>query len=261
MKYHRKGFLSKPLSLSQNSIFIFSYAVSFIYTDTPTRGYILYFSSLKITFIFTHPSLPPSIYTDNLYVMSPVFSRDSMLLTLPFGGAVLRSLGMSQPEVEAIMDDFRRVADDEKNYTDDTFNFLNSYGVSTASIAIVPEKKEKDRERDLERDKDKHDTLKKMERDRSWDGTEEQERQEEEQEMHEYSRISRILYERSYQKDVPKKSSMNGMIGGQEEREVELTDSPVAVYLDGPDALSASSAVAPVVDEVPERIVPAQNLR
>lgn len=159
------------------------------------------------------------------------------------------------------MDDFRRVADDDKNFTDDTFNFLNSYGERTASIAIVPEKKEKDRERDLERDKDKHDMMKKMERDVSWDGTEEQERQEEEQEMHEYSRISRILYERSYQKDAPKKSSMNGMIGGQEEREVELTDSPVAVYLDGPDAQSASSAVAPVVDEVPERIVPAQNLR
>jgi hypothetical protein len=30
---------------------------------------------------------------DNIYVMSPVFQNDDVLLTLPFGGAVLQNLG------------------------------------------------------------------------------------------------------------------------------------------------------------------------
>ena len=33
------------------------------------------------------------IFVDNVYAMSPVLAEDSVLLTLPFGGAVLQKLG------------------------------------------------------------------------------------------------------------------------------------------------------------------------
>ena len=33
------------------------------------------------------------LFVDNVYAMSPVLAEDSVLLTLPFGGAVLQKLG------------------------------------------------------------------------------------------------------------------------------------------------------------------------
>ena len=47
--------------------------------------------------------------------MSPVLVDDSVLLTLPFGGAVLQKIGVSRPEIDAILEDFRKVymEDDE----------------------------------------------------------------------------------------------------------------------------------------------------
>lgn len=70
-----------------------------------------------------------SVFTsDDIYVMSPVLAEDSVLLTLPFGGAVLQSLGVSKPEVDAILEDFRKILmDEDKNFSDDTFDFLNSF--------------------------------------------------------------------------------------------------------------------------------------
>ena len=60
--------------------------------------------------------------------MSPVFHQESVLLTLPFGGAVLRALGMSQPETEAILEDFRKIhMKDVIPIADETFNFLDGY--------------------------------------------------------------------------------------------------------------------------------------
>jgi hypothetical protein len=179
--------------------------------------------------------------------MSPVFQQDSVLLTLPFGGAVLRSLGMSQPEVEAILEDFRRLHIDEDNpFSDDTFIYLSSFGPKKITIPekSVGDKKDKDVGR--ERDKDeKHDKSMK-DNITNWDGTEEQERQEEEQEMHEYSRINRILLERNLSKETSKKVNMNGMIGGVEESTVEPTDAPVSVYLDGSSD----------IDTLPDAILP-----
>ena len=40
--------------------------------------------------------------------MEPVLLEDSLLLTLPFGGAVLQGLGVSEPEIEGIMEDVRQ---------------------------------------------------------------------------------------------------------------------------------------------------------
>ena len=60
--------------------------------------------------------------------MSPVLPEDSVLLTLPFGGAVLQSLGVSKPEVDAILEDFRKILiEEDKDFSDDTFDFLNSF--------------------------------------------------------------------------------------------------------------------------------------
>eukprot|EP00595_Chromulina_sp_UTEXLB2642_P002833 CAMPEP_0196761928 /NCGR_PEP_ID=MMETSP1095-20130614/1242_1 /TAXON_ID=96789 ORGANISM="Chromulina nebulosa, Strain UTEXLB2642" /NCGR_SAMPLE_ID=MMETSP1095 /ASSEMBLY_ACC=CAM_ASM_000446 /LENGTH=334 /DNA_ID=CAMNT_0042112037 /DNA_START=1214 /DNA_END=2218 /DNA_ORIENTATION=- len=64
---------------------------------------------------------------DNVYAMSPVLPDDSVLLTLPFGGAVLQNLGVSRPEIDAILEDFRRIYIDDKELDDDSIDFLNSF--------------------------------------------------------------------------------------------------------------------------------------
>ena len=166
--------------------------------------------------------------------MAPVLPEDSVLLVLPFGGTVLRSLGMSKPEVDAILNDFRRQNFEENSFPDDTFDFLTSIRVNNAATPgkytfdkkVSGEKKEKE-----SRDKESYYDM--YTKESSWDGTEEQERQEEEVEMHEYTRITRILNERNAVKEKASKASMNGMIGGAEDLLSESTDSPVSVYLDG----------------------------
>jgi hypothetical protein len=70
--------------------------------------------------------------------MSPVLPEDSVLLTLPFGGAVLSSLGVSKPEVDAILEDFRKILiEEDKDFSDDTFDFLNSFKKKQPASATV----------------------------------------------------------------------------------------------------------------------------
>lgn len=59
--------------------------------------------------------------------MAPVLPEDAVLLTLPFGGAVLQKIGVSKPEIDAILSDFRRLYIDEKELKDDSFDFLTSF--------------------------------------------------------------------------------------------------------------------------------------
>ena len=154
--------------------------------------------------------------------MSPIIHQESVLLTLPFGGAVLRALGMSQPETEAILEDFRKIhMEDIIPIADDTFNFLDGYtsSVKSSLLSYPTEKREKDKD---EKDKDKNKEKEKHHKEGNWDDTTEQERQEEEQEMHDYSRNAL--------RDRLRKINMNGMIGAVEE---QPTDAPVSVYLDG----------------------------
>jgi CPA2 family monovalent cation:H+ antiporter-2 len=84
---------------------------------------------------------------DNIYVMSPVFQNDDVLLTLPFGGAVLQNLGMSPPEIEAILEEYRKeYMESDKNVNDETFNFLSQFERKKPPIIIkeeINEKKEK----------------------------------------------------------------------------------------------------------------------
>ena len=42
---------------------------------------------------------------DKIKVMTPLLPKHSIMLTLPFGGAVLEQLGVSQPEIEGILED------------------------------------------------------------------------------------------------------------------------------------------------------------
>jgi hypothetical protein len=70
--------------------------------------------------------------------MSPVLPEDSVLLTLPFGGAVLSSLGVSKPEVDAILEDFRKILiEEDKDFSDDTFDFLNSFKKKQPASAVA----------------------------------------------------------------------------------------------------------------------------
>lgn len=44
---------------------------------------------------------------DEIHAMAPVIPEDSVLLTLPFAGAVLRNIGVPKPEIDAIMEEVR----------------------------------------------------------------------------------------------------------------------------------------------------------
>jgi hypothetical protein len=61
-------------------------------------------------------------------VITPVLPDDSVLLTLPFGGAVLQTVGISKPEIDGILEDFReRYMEDSDMFTG-TFDYLTSLG-------------------------------------------------------------------------------------------------------------------------------------
>jgi len=61
------------------------------------------------------------MYIDDIYAMTPVLPEDSILLSLPFAGAVLRNIGVSRLEVEVIMEDVRKanIIDDYYDEDDD----------------------------------------------------------------------------------------------------------------------------------------------
>jgi hypothetical protein len=46
---------------------------------------------------------------DNVFAITPAVPEDSVLLSLPFGGAVLEQVGVARPEIDAILEDVRRV--------------------------------------------------------------------------------------------------------------------------------------------------------
>lgn len=64
---------------------------------------------------------------DNVRVMSPVLPDDSVLLNLPFGGVVLRSIGVSKPEIDALLEDFRKVYMEDKELDDESVDFLDVF--------------------------------------------------------------------------------------------------------------------------------------
>ena len=62
---------------------------------------------------------------DNVYAMCPMLPEDSVLLTLPFGGAVLQQVGVSKPEIDAILDEFRDMYMEDT--TEESIDFFTSF--------------------------------------------------------------------------------------------------------------------------------------
>lgn len=65
--------------------------------------------------------------SEGVYAMTPVLPEDSVLLTLPFGGAVLQRLGVSEPEVNAIMESLRKMYIEEQSVDATAMNFFNAF--------------------------------------------------------------------------------------------------------------------------------------
>jgi hypothetical protein len=64
-------------------------------------------------------------YLDHVYAVSPALPEDSVLLTLPFGGVVLQQLGVSRPEIDAILENFRKMY--MEDVEDDEFDILAAF--------------------------------------------------------------------------------------------------------------------------------------
>lgn len=62
----------------------------------------------------------------DLSVMTPMLTEDSVLLTLPFGGAVLQNIGVSKPEIDSILEDFRKKYMEDRNFDDNAFDYLSN---------------------------------------------------------------------------------------------------------------------------------------
>lgn len=63
-------------------------------------------------------------FSGQISAICPALPRDSALLTLPFGGAVLQSLGIQKKEIENILEDFRKVYAEGEGH-EDSFGFLD----------------------------------------------------------------------------------------------------------------------------------------
>lgn len=74
----------------------------------------------------------------DVIAMVPVVPEDSVLLTLPFGGAVLRSLGAAQEEVNAILEEKRKSVLAGKTSSEDDEKMV------LAQLGIVTEDKDED---------------------------------------------------------------------------------------------------------------------
>jgi monovalent cation:proton antiporter-2 (CPA2) family protein len=87
--------------------------------------------------------------TLDVIAMVPVVPEDSILLSLPFGGAVLRSLGAAQEEVNAILENTRKdiLTSRSKNGYDEKDLVLTQLG-----IQIDDDAPKKDRKREESRD-------------------------------------------------------------------------------------------------------------
>lgn len=71
----------------------------------------------------------------NLQALCPMLPEESSLLTIPFGGRVLSNLGVSRSEVDAILDEYRKVAlEEEDEFTQD---FLVSFKRKVTSDQAV----------------------------------------------------------------------------------------------------------------------------
>ena len=71
--------------------------------------------------------------------MCPVLPEDSVLLTLPFGGAVLQKLGVPKAEIDSILEACRKSYMEDKDFGDNNFDFLDSFLRLPESISPIQE--------------------------------------------------------------------------------------------------------------------------
>jgi len=62
---------------------------------------------------------------DDVFALCPILPEDSVLLTLPFGGAVLQQIGVAKPEIDAILEEFRGKYMD--NFDENELDFFTSF--------------------------------------------------------------------------------------------------------------------------------------
>ena len=70
---------------------------------------------------------------EGVFALCPMLPEDSVLLTLPFGGAVLQKIGVSKPEIDAILEDFR-----ERYMDGDAADFFTSFQRRLPPVALQP---------------------------------------------------------------------------------------------------------------------------
>lgn len=66
------------------------------------------FFDYRIILIHSH------VHVDNVTAVTPAVTEDSLLLSLPFSVAVMEQIGVSPPEVEAILDELRSTCFEDK---------------------------------------------------------------------------------------------------------------------------------------------------
>ena len=77
--------------------------------------------------------------TLDVIAMVPVVPEDSVLLSLPFGGAVLRSLGAAQEEVAAILEQTRKGLLTDRSIGEDQNMVLAQLGIDVSDVTEVKE--------------------------------------------------------------------------------------------------------------------------
>ena len=80
---------------------------------------------------------------DDVYAMAPALPEDSMLLTLPFGGAVLQNIGVDRVEIDAILEEKRKRYIED--YEDDEFDFFKAFNRRLPSSIGDEDEDEKDK--------------------------------------------------------------------------------------------------------------------
>ena len=107
----------------------------------------------------SHQSRLSKMFTD-IKVLTPVIPEDSVLLTLPFGGAVLQQLGVTRPEISAVLEDARKKYMEDDDIDDAEFDFLEVLQRRLPKSSKEGKKVEKDKERrEIDHEQEEQDEL------------------------------------------------------------------------------------------------------
>ena len=94
---------------------------------------------------------------EDVDAFSPILPEDSVLLTLPFGGAVLQKIGVSKPEIQAILEDFRKTY--MSSNEESAFDFLSMFQTRLPPSIEEQEKKPDVAEKSSEQEEQENDMV------------------------------------------------------------------------------------------------------